>query len=107
MQHPLSEVSTLFRHCPSCGKRFEIRLVSKKLVGERKTTQEVKQAAVVPGGLGMGGITGFGGAYGMGSYTYVEENVPLSIDVEDFNYTYKCKHCGHIWTELREKESKD
>jgi predicted nucleic acid-binding Zn ribbon protein len=103
----LSGVSTFFRHCPNCGKRFEIRLVSKKLVDDRKTEQEVKQAALVPGGLIGGATSGEGRAFGMGGVTYVEENVPLTIDVEDFNYTYRCKHCGHAWTELHEKESKE
>jgi len=101
----LSEVSIFFRHCPSCGRRFEIRLAGKKLVDDKKTTQEVKETAVMPGGLGgTGGM--YGGGYGMGSYTYVEEDVPLTIEIKDFNYTYKCKHCGHVWTELHEEESK-
>ena len=98
----LSEVSTFFRHCPSCGKRFEIRLVSKKLVDDKKTNENVNETAVAPVGFG-----GMGGGYGLGSYSYVEESVPLTIEVEDFNYTYKCKHCGHVWTELHETESKD
>jgi predicted RNA-binding Zn-ribbon protein involved in translation (DUF1610 family) len=107
MQVTLSEVSTFFRHCPNCGKRFEIRLVSKKLVDDRKTEQEIKQAALVPGGQIGGASLGTGRAFGMGGVTYVEENIPLTIDVEDFDYTYKCKHCGHVWTELHEKESKE
>ena len=35
----------------------------------------------------------------------VEEDVPMTMDVKDFRYTYKCKHCGHVWTEMREKDS--
>jgi len=26
------------------------------------------------------------------------------VDVEEFQYTYKCKACGHQWSEVREKE---
>lgn len=95
----MDELSTFFRHCPSCGRRFEIRLVGRKLVDDRKTTEEIKEEAVAPAGLGTGG------GYGGGSYVYVEEKVPVTIDVKDFDYTYKCRHCGHVWTELREKES--
>lgn len=95
----MSEVSTFFRHCPSCGRRFEIRLVSKKLADDKTTTTAVKEAS-------GGSILGLGAATPLGGYVFVEQDVPLTIDVEDFNYTYKCKHCGHVWTELHEKESK-
>jgi rubredoxin len=33
--------------------------------------------------------------------------VPTTVEVTDFNYTYKCKHCGHMWTELHQDEEKD
>jgi hypothetical protein len=33
----------------------------------------------------------------------VEEDVPSIVDVEEFQYAYKCKHCGHQWSEVREK----
>lgn len=59
---------------------------------------------VAPGGIGAMG--GMGGGYGMGNYVYVEEDVPLTIDVEEFQYTYKCKHCSHVWTELHNEESR-
>ena len=95
----MSEVKDLFRICPSCGRRFHIKLVSKKLVEERKDVEEINRAMIstVPMGYAAGvapviPIT-------------VEEKVPVTIDVEDFQYSYKCKHCGHAWTELREEES--
>jgi len=37
--------------------------------------------------------------------TVVEEHVPLIIDTEAFQYAYKCKHCGHQWLEVREKDA--
>ena len=37
----------------------------------------------------------------------VEEGPPIILDVEDFQYTYKCGHCGHEWTEHRTKEEKE
>jgi hypothetical protein len=33
----------------------------------------------------------------------VEEDVPSVVDVEEFRYTYRCKHSGHRWSEVREK----
>ena len=94
---PLSEVRTFFRFCPACGKRFHIKLVSKKLEDERREQSEITRATGsyrTPssyGGVSMPAVV-------------VEEKVPITIDVEDFQYTYKCKHCGHVWSELHTKE---
>jgi DNA-directed RNA polymerase subunit M/transcription elongation factor TFIIS len=94
----MSEVRTFFRFCPSCGRRFHIRLVSKKLVSDRKETYMEKRAAksaAIATQLGrQPGIVGT-------SPLYLEEDVPVTIDVEDFQYSYKCRHCGHEWTESR------
>jgi uncharacterized Zn finger protein len=35
----------------------------------------------------------------------VEEDVPVTVDIKEFQYTYKCKHCGHVWSETHEKEN--
>jgi predicted RNA-binding Zn-ribbon protein involved in translation (DUF1610 family) len=96
----MSEVRAFFRFCPSCGRRFHIRLMAKKLVEERKEATEMKQASV---------IAQPGSSYPsmqMRNFVIVEQNVPLTIDIEKFEYTYKCKHCGHVWSELRTEESK-
>jgi ribosomal protein L44E len=93
----MSEVKTFFRFCPSCGKRFHIKLVSKKLVDSKRETSEQKQSVR---GYGTYGYRG-----GMGPLV-VEENIPVTVDVEDFQYSYKCKHCGHEWTENRVERQK-
>jgi len=96
----MSEVRTFFRFCPACGKRFHIRLVGKKLEGERTEQAMIKQdRGSVYGSAGMGGT-------GSTVPVIVEENIPLTIDVKDFQYSYKCKHCGHVWTEMHEEEEK-
>ncbi len=96
----MSEVRNLFRICPACGRRFHIRLVSKKLVAERKEVAEIKRAMMNPTPAG----------YTRGSMptmpVIVEENIPITIDVEDFQYSYKCKHCGHEWSEMHTEETK-
>jgi uncharacterized Zn finger protein len=93
----MSEIRTFFRFCPGCGRRFHIRLVTKELVAERKETTETKQT-IVPAIL----------TPGVKYYNpiVIEQNVPTTIDVEEFQYTYKCKHCGHVWSELRLEDSK-
>ena len=89
----MSEVRTFFRFCPACGKRFHIRLVGKKLVGDREERSVVTEEMAPMAEYGL-----------MSSPLLVEENVPITVDVEDFQYTYKCKHCGHVWTEMHEEE---
>jgi hypothetical protein len=73
--------------------------VSKKLLDERLAETQVKRAY---GRLGTG--TGYSGSYAAAEPVIVEEDIPITIEVEEFQYTYKCKHCGHVWTELHEKE---
>jgi uncharacterized Zn finger protein len=97
----MSEIKTLFRYCPSCGKRFQIRLVGKKMVSEREELSvedteheaEVWDTAALMGGYGGDEIP-----------VELEEKEPITVELERFRYTYKCKHCGHVWTEIHEKE---
>ena len=37
----MSEVKTFFRHCPSCGRRFHIRVVSKQLLQMDREDEEI------------------------------------------------------------------
>ena len=97
----MSEIRTFFRFCPGCGRRFHIKLVTKKLVAERKEETEIKQAMVANLSPMVGSLVGRYSAP-----VVIEENVPITIDVEEFQYTYKCKHCGHVWSELRFEDSK-
>ncbi len=101
----MAEIKTLFRHCPACGRRFEIRLVSKKPEETREETYVEKQARPISG-IGSGGI--YGGNVGMygGIPLVVQEEYPVTIDVTEFSYTYRCKHCGHQWAEMVTEEAK-
>jgi uncharacterized Zn finger protein len=81
------EVRTFFRRCPSCARRFEIRLVKKKLIDSQQIESSREQITPT-------------------SYyppVMVESNVPMVVEVDDFSYTYRCKHCGHQWSEDRFK----
>jgi len=69
--------------------------VSKKLIGERKETTEVKKATFTS--------TPWRGGW---SPVMIEQNIPITIDIEEFQYAYKCKHCGHVWSEEHVAESK-
>ena len=92
----MSEVRTFFRYCPACGKRFHIRLVNRKLVEETKETKVQKERAT----------SSFNVGYKFQSPVpqVLEVDAPVVIEVEDFEYSYKCGHCGHVWTEIHRKE---
>jgi DNA-directed RNA polymerase subunit RPC12/RpoP len=90
----MSSIETFFRRCPNCGKRFEIRLVNKQLV-ESESIQESRPISEDY----FGGFSG-----NQGSYVEVGETEPVIVDVEKFQYSYKCKHCGHLWVEIKQKE---
>ncbi len=91
----MSVVRTFFRHCPACGRRFEIRLENKKLVKEERVTTMLSQSEA---NARMNLLTGMPPPLMLG----VE--LPVTVDVDSFQYTYKCKHCGHAWFEIREEE---
>jgi hypothetical protein len=35
----------------------------------------------------------------------LRENEPVLIDVKEFNYSYRRRHCGHEWSEVRRKKN--
>jgi hypothetical protein len=88
------DIRTFFRHCPSCGRRFEIRLVGKKLVDSKSIQEKGYRPLPVGRGPGFGALVPI--------VTVVQEGAPSIVDVEDFQYRYKCKHCGHEWSEVHE-----
>jgi DNA-directed RNA polymerase subunit RPC12/RpoP len=91
----VSEVKTFFRHCPSCGRRFHIKLVRKEevagdVVKEHLTSAEEEM------GSGM--------MHANPTLTPLAEGRTVYVDIEEFDYTYKCTHCGHQWSEVHEEE---
>jgi predicted RNA-binding Zn-ribbon protein involved in translation (DUF1610 family) len=93
------DVRTFFRHCPSCGRRFEVRLVRKESLGQEDIPGTMTKAAgryINPRNVNPGNINP--------APVLLTEDEPAVVDIEEFKYTYKCKHCGHEWTEARETE---
>jgi DNA-directed RNA polymerase subunit RPC12/RpoP len=88
------EVKTFFRHCPNCGRRFTIKLMSKKLERVDRQQEELQQGVAEQVPVQSVPII-------------LEQNVPISVDIEEFRYVYKCKHCGHQWSEERVEEHKE
>jgi hypothetical protein len=43
-----------------------------------------------------------------GSSVFLDQEAkPVIIDVEEFRYAYKCKHCGHEWSEKHLEEHRE
>jgi predicted RNA-binding Zn-ribbon protein involved in translation (DUF1610 family) len=68
------------RRCPACGRRFVVRLQSKKLVNTEESTERI--------------------ALGLASTT-------IPIERETFEVTFECHHCHHKWTETVVKAEKE
>ena len=82
-----------FRHCPQCGRRFHIILENRQL-------EHVEQEQPI----GRVTHTIGGGPYGRRGFSLMEEDRPIIVYREEFQYSYKCKHCSHEWTEKKIKE---
>ena len=89
-----------FRHCPQCGRRFHIKLVSKTLA--HMDREPIRRTNVSPtvGGRGLAQAASM-------PYFVVREGPPIIIDIEEFQYAYKCNHCGHEWSEKHIEEHKE
>jgi DNA-directed RNA polymerase subunit RPC12/RpoP len=96
----MSGVRTFFRHCPSCGKRFEIQLVKKELVDSEELDEKLPSRVSPFMARAMTPLLPTRSAP-----TLLSNEVPSIVDIEDFQYTYKCKHCGHEWSEVHETKS--
>ncbi len=70
-----------FRHCPQCGRRFHIKLEGKRPVSL------VREPVTLPLTL------------------WVDRTI--TIDTEEFQYAYKCGHCGHEWSEKHVEEFRE
>ena len=78
-----------FRVCPECGRRFHVKLLSKRLVrverhlvGTRPRVGPHRPGMFVPSTRLAGGQ-------------------PAMVNLEEFQYAYKCTHCEHEWSEKR------
>ena len=92
-----------FRHCPACGRRFHIKLETKKLVGSQIESIPTLQMRSRPFGLRP---IGFDATSDTRPPLGLHEGRPIVVDVEEFQYTYRCGHCGHEWSEKRLGEHK-
>jgi peptide subunit release factor 1 (eRF1) len=93
-------VETFFRHCPACGRRFEIRLVSKEMVDDEGELEEPKELPPV-------GVISWRRSPGAILSTDTVNVLPELREREEIRYDYKCKHCGHEWSETRMRTTRE
>jgi predicted RNA-binding Zn-ribbon protein involved in translation (DUF1610 family) len=87
----MSEVRAFFRHCPACGRRFEIRVVRKEARKDDSYASEMPRLD-----------TDTTKAKALAPLLLNEADEQVVVEEKELGYTYICKHCGHKWTELHE-----
>jgi transposase-like protein len=89
---------TLFRKCPSCGKRFEVKHTGETV--EKKTEVVTEERTVsAPSVMAANSLT----LPLNPSVNPQTVRVAESIEEDDYTEAYKCKHCGYSWTEKHEE----
>lgn len=105
----MPSVTTFFRHCPSCGRRFEIRLVSKDLVSTEREDYPTTRVGTsswthAAARAGLGNVRSTSQTI-WDSHVELEEKVRVTVERKGFQYAFRCKHCGHQWIEKRSEET--
>ncbi len=80
---------SLFKKCPSCGKRFGVSSEGKKLMDTQMETEETTSAVLVRTGSGRNAGTG----------NPVTSSVKVTIERMNYETSYRCSKCGHAWAE--------
>lgn len=89
---------TVFKKCPNCGKRFEVERTGKSV--EKKTELVEEEKTISPQAV-VASYSRFPiGTPPMNEAPHVM--VDELIEEDEYTETYKCKHCGHVWTEKHE-----
>jgi hypothetical protein len=94
----MSEMPTFLRHCPSCGKRFHVTLVGKKLVGQENLAEETPDSH---GRRGLAATARMIAPSARNAGLVGPQTDAIVVDSENHEHAFKCGHCGHEWTENR------
>ena len=94
----MSEMFTLLRSCPSCGKRLHVKLVGKKLLGQENLEGELPD---LHGRRGLASTDRMISPSARNAGLVGPQTDTVVVDSETYAYAYKCEYCGHEWTENR------
>jgi transcription elongation factor Elf1 len=97
-----NEIRTFFRHCPACGHRFQVRLISEKEIPD---SESVTDATMPP--ISMNYDTTSAPRSGEKRMIHLDDSADTTVvDSKRELDTYRCGHCGHVWTEVREQNQR-
>ena len=88
----MSGIKVFFRHCPSCGRRFELRLVSRVEISDEEENLTAKESAIAQSERKET-------VQMLDPETPITLSIPEIQEIKEFRYSYQCKHCGHEWSE--------
>jgi DNA-directed RNA polymerase subunit RPC12/RpoP len=91
-------VPTIFKKCPNCGKRFEVEHTGESV--ERKSEVVMEEKVISPASLLASPQSPM---LGPSVQSPPPVRVAESIEEDEYTETYKCKHCGHVWTEKHDE----
>jgi len=86
----------LFTKCPSCGRRFRVRQVARRMTDDDREVETVNKSVLVPGGRGRN--------FGTGNPVQVTSVV--TTERETYEADFECRSCGHHWSEKVTKVSR-
>ena len=75
--------------CPKCHRLFSREVEEKEIVDER--VYNTSQAPEFAGGGNL-------------QDPNITSGMSVPKDLVTYKYHYKCKHCGHEWTDTKEEE---
>ena len=94
----MPELGTFFRHCPSCGRRFEIKVMEEAELSDDKGYSKTKEI-LTPQELTLRVGSGGPRVTMLKAKTTFARNLNTIWWTKESRVTFQCKHCGHEWTE--------
>ncbi len=99
-------MSSLFKKCPNCGRRFEVEHTGEKLEKTEVKTENITvfEPLQKPGAIVGANVQTIEVIPGPGAVA--KETRVVATEEDTFQESFTCKHCGYSWTQkkVREKE---
>ncbi|MDA4122863.1 MAG: hypothetical protein OK456_06770 [Thaumarchaeota archaeon] len=115
-------MATLFKKCPSCGRRFEVKHIGEKLEKTEDRTETIQTAEALSDPVSPpADWTPQSETYssrrsdianadtievepGQANASFAMGKEDIVIREDTYQETYRCSHCGYQWTEEHVKD---